>query len=218
LPNQFEITTQKYNSRSDRYDKKHKDANNNSNRPQQDVANQVAIPSEEAVDADVNEQLEAWQKEVANVERSVPRRRYDHNRIDEDNRGNAESSEFNRDSNRSNRRGDRNNNNRRGGDRNRNKNRNNRRFDRFEGSYKDNSFEQKESFRENFESGKSENVQRIDSFKESVVASAEPENIQSQQGQSYNSYNKNNDNKPKISDQEKATASKLIGLWKKITS
>lgn len=74
LPNQFEISTQKYQSH-----KPHeaKDGENNA-RPQQQVAQKSGIDEEAKIDADVDEQLSAWQSEVANVEK-LPARKYDRN-------------------------------------------------------------------------------------------------------------------------------------------
>ncbi len=81
LPNQFEISTQKFSSKTDRHKKTtrshHEKAEVETPRPQQDVAETGAsIPSEAKIDADVDEQLAAWKSEVADVEK-VESRKYD---------------------------------------------------------------------------------------------------------------------------------------------
>jgi ribonuclease E len=73
LPNQFELSTQKYSSR-----KPNESEVENKSRPQQQVVKNMPQDEEAKIDADVDEQLSAWKTEVANVEK-LPARKFDRN-------------------------------------------------------------------------------------------------------------------------------------------
>jgi ribonuclease E len=225
LPNQFEISTHKFASKHDNKNKRsdkphHTKHEKGPARPQQDVAPEgAAIPSESEIDADVDEQLSAWQSEVADVEK-IATRRYDSTAPEGepaaaggergDNRGNGGGYKGDRDR-RNNRgggrngdrnRGGRNRNNRRGpgggrpgGPRNRYNNNNN-------SNYNGDSFGNEQNDVGNYQPP--ENVERIDSYKpEPRTERTDFERPAAE-------------NKP--SQQDKAVDSKLKGLWKKITS
>ncbi len=72
LPNQFEISTQKIPGQERPRSKKK--GGGKHQRPRQDVAVNATIPTESEIDADVDEQLSAWQSEVADVERIASRK------------------------------------------------------------------------------------------------------------------------------------------------
>jgi ribonuclease E len=232
LPNQFEISTQKYQSRKPHEGKD----TENSSRPQQKVSAKVGIDEEAKIDADVDEQLSAWQSEVANVEK-LPARKFDRNSdrgdrrnrdrnknyrnnrdtnsdsssVDsnnsEDNAGNKEgyNSSYREGSRNNNRKYNNNKNNRRQGGKNgprRNGERN-----RYNYAYDNNEYKQN-----NFVSASEANsgsAYEGKAFGESRVEKMD--NFQQKDRTDFAvSENKNSESK--------AAPSKLVGLWKKITS
>ena len=208
LPNEFEISTQKFSSNKNRKGRSNdrKPESAETQRPQQDVAEAgTGLPSEAKIDADVDEQLAAWQSEVADVEK-IQNRRYEkrsdgdapergNSNRERDNRGGG-----NRGGRNNNRRGGGRNNNRRGGGGGRN---NNNRYKN--PNYNGDSFGNESNEDTNYNTGNydsgSSRVERIDRYQpETPREENHAATAKTAQGDDKNS------------------SSKLVGLWKKITS
>ncbi len=224
LPNQFEISTHKF-ARKEKQEQEKVETQNK--RPQQEkLSGEAAIPSESEIDADVDEQLDAWKKEVADVER-MESRRYDRNdrgdrgersenggngeRRNNNNRNGERRNNNNRnrgpraenDGNGNGNGGERRNNNNRGGRNNNNRNRGRnggRNNNRYNNNYNGDNFGNQQQEENNYGNYAAEenNVQRIDSYQEKREQNA-PASQNSNEG-------------------DKQAPSKLVGLWKKITS
>ena len=217
LPNQFEISPQKFSSGGKQKQPHQEREKGHKARPQQEVAAVAAIPSEAQIDADVGEQLSAWQSEVADVERIKTPRRYDNTapepgnsegnsdkpRGDRPDRGERRPGGGRHNNNRNrgrNNNGGRNNNNRGGGRRPEGGARPHRYNNNSGGNIDGDSFgnEQSNDFRENYQG-----EARKDIFKEGPRERLYAEPVSEV---------------PKVAAEDKAASSKLVGLWKKITS